>query len=62
MSKKLPVSELLRLACLFAECDREAFLESIANTKDQEEKEKTKSFLEQLRRYRKKRWGAKSWP
>lgn len=57
MSKKLSTSELLRLACIYAETDREAMLDAIANTNDEEEKNKIRSFLKQLKDYRKKRWG-----
>lgn len=58
--KKLPVDELLRLACIYAETCQTEWLDAIAHCHDAEmnaEREKTKAFLEQLRAYRLKRWG-----
>ncbi len=52
---KLPVSELLRLACIYAEADRTEFL--ACNRHDPEQFAKTREFLAQLRAYRLKRWG-----
>jgi hypothetical protein len=56
--KKLPVSELLRLACIYAERDQQEFAHSIASCDDMEvEQEKVADFVTQLREYRLKRWG-----
>lgn len=55
--KKLPVDELLRLACIYAETDQEEHARCIAHTDDEEDKAKTEAFLKQLRAYRLKRWG-----
>lgn len=57
MQRKFLVNELLYLACVYAESDRQSFLYSIENTGDQELIAETKAFLEQLRTYRLKRWG-----
>lgn len=55
---KLKVDELLRLACIYAETDRQEFLDCIAHCKeDADTIEETKDFLSQLRAYRLKRWG-----
>lgn len=54
---KIKTDELLRLACLFAETDRESYLDAIAHTKDTKEIEETTAFLKQLRAYRLRRWG-----
>jgi hypothetical protein len=58
--KSLPVDELLRLACVYAECDREEWLRAIAHCDDAEmntERERVQAYLTQLRAYRTKRWG-----
>jgi RecB family exonuclease len=55
--KKLPVDELLRLACIYAEIDREGYLMAINKSGAAEEKARTEAFLKQLREYRWRRWG-----
>ncbi len=60
MSAKLSVSELLRLACIWAEQDREAFIMATGrcdSPSDVEAREKAEQFIEQVRAYRRKRWG-----
>jgi hypothetical protein len=52
--KKLPVSELLRLACIYAEQDREAFAMAVGEGQERQEADQ---FIEQVRAYRRKRWG-----
>lgn len=54
--KLLPVDELLRLACIYAEDNAREHLRCIAGT-DEEEEAKTLAFIEQLHAYRMKRWG-----
>ena len=54
----MKANELLRLACIYAEQDRQAFIDAYDHMKDDPEYAKTKKFLEELRAYRKKRWGA----
>jgi hypothetical protein len=55
---KLSVDELLRLACVFAEMDREEYLRCVANGgPDSPEYVETAEFLKQLRAYRMRRWG-----
>lgn len=56
MKKCLTVDEMLRLACIYAEQDRESYLEAVKDS-DPEWAEEARRFLEQLRAYRKKRWG-----
>ena len=59
-SAKLSVSELLRIACFYAERDREEYLAAWEHCKDEEAeriKRETRDFLDQLRDYRLKRWG-----
>ena len=58
--KKLPIDELLRLACIYAETDREEYQRSIEGAGMEDEKAKTAAFLKQLREYRLKRWGRTS--
>jgi hypothetical protein len=58
--KKLPVKELIRQALIYAEQDREAYLDAISNCNDkenQELKEETKSLIKQMKEYRRKRYG-----
>ncbi len=60
MAKKLPVGELLRLACIYAERDQQEYARCIAKGTDAgmvAEQEETAAFLRQLRAYRLKRWG-----
>ncbi len=57
MNKNLPVDELLRLACIYAEQDRESIITAYANMPDDPEAVKAGEFLKQLRVYRRKRWG-----
>lgn len=53
----MTTSELLRLACIYAESDRESYLDSISGTGDVEQIKETKEFLEAISKYRLKRWG-----
>lgn len=58
--KKLSVSELLRLACVYAELDRESWLHAMANCRgpeDAAEVSRIEAFVAQLREYRLRRWG-----
>lgn len=58
--KRLSVSELLRLACCYAEQDRESWLQAMSNCTGPEDRDLVKdqeAFLEQLREYRRRRWG-----
>lgn len=55
--KRIPVDELLRLACLYAEQDREGFLNCYSSMPNDPAALEAKAFLDQLRAYRKKRWG-----
>ena len=55
--KKIKIDELLRLACIYAESDRQEFLRCIEHTDMKEEIQETEAFLKQLVAYRKKRWG-----
>lgn len=55
MADKLPVSELLRLACIYAEQDRAGMLRALHD--GDPEKNEVRAFLKQLRAYRLKRWG-----
>lgn len=52
----LSISELLRLACIYAEAFEVEFLTAIKGT-DQELEKETADFIRQLRKYRLKRWG-----
>ena len=59
-SAKLSVSELLRLACIYAERDQEELLCAHEHLDDEEServKQEIRDFLAQLRYYRLKRWG-----
>ena len=59
MAKRLKVDELLRLACIYAEQDREEYLRC-QPTNDPHYQDiiaETKAFLKQLHAYRMKRWG-----
>lgn len=52
--------ELLRLACIYAERDQEAFFLAYEHCIDAEGRRmqsQTKAFLKKLRAYRLKRWG-----
>lgn len=55
--KPLPVSELLRLACVYAEANEREHLRCIADTGDEDEIAKTRAFIWQIRDYRLRRWG-----
>ena len=57
MPKKLPVDELLRLACIYAEQDRRDFLAVYAAMPDDPAAIEAKEYLSQLRAYSRKRWG-----
>ncbi len=59
-SKKLSISELLRLACIYAEQDRESFIDAMSRCANDASLAKAKEFLIQLREYRKKRWPGKT--
>ena len=52
----LPINELLRLACIYAESDRRGFLHAIGDGDDELAKE-TREFIRQIRAYRDRRWG-----
>lgn len=54
---KLSVDELLRLACVYAEQDRQGFLGACSHMLDDPAAVAAKHYLGQLREYRKKRWG-----
>lgn len=57
-SKKLPISELLRLACIYAVKDREGFLDAIKDCKEDSDLIiETEAFIQQLKEYRLNRWG-----
>ena len=51
------VSDLLRLACIYAEQDREAFVAAYEGMEDDPACVEAKEFLERLRAYRRGRWG-----
>lgn len=51
------ISELLRLACLYAEQNREGFIAAHEGMEDDPACVEAKTFLAQLRAYRMKRWG-----
>lgn len=55
MKNKLPIDELLRLACIYAERDQMEYLNAVHA--DPEEVAETREYLRQLRAYRLKRWG-----
>lgn len=57
MAKKLAVDELLRLACIFAEQDRETFIEAYEKMPNDPARLEAEDVLKQIRAYRKKRWG-----
>ena len=52
---KLSVSELLRLACVYAESYEEGFADAVG--RDTDEGREAVEYVEQLRAYRMKRWG-----
>jgi hypothetical protein len=53
--KKIPVDELLRLACCYAEADREDF--AYCHEEGTLEREEAMEFVRQIHAYRMKRWG-----
>lgn len=55
MSSKLPVSELLRLACLYAIQDRELLIDCYKN-QDEPFVQEQLEYLRQLRAYMRRRW------
>lgn len=60
---KLPVSELLRLACIYAERDQLEYLRCISNDDSEDGLvliTETKKYIEQLQEYRIRRWGKTS--
>lgn len=56
-SGKFTVSEMLRLACLYAEQDREAFIDASSHMPDDPAYREAVAFLRELRAYRRRRWG-----
>lgn len=56
--EKLSTDELLRLACQYAQNDQESLLEALGDSSPEATAE-TQDFLDQLREYRRKRWGPK---
>lgn len=56
--KKLPIDELLRLACIYAERDQQAFVEATCDSpSDAQWYQEAMDFVKQVREYRLKRWG-----
>ena len=53
---KLSVSELLRLACIYAERDQEAYSQCTKES-DPEWSQEADEFVKQIHDYRMKRWG-----
>lgn len=56
----MSVSEMLRLACIYAERDQESYLQAWEHCTDAEAqriKKETAAFIKKLRAYRLKRWG-----
>ena len=53
----MKVDELMRLAFLYAEQDREGYLDAISTTDNEGEKAETRALINRLRKYRLKRWG-----
>ena len=53
----MKVDDLLRLACIYAESDREALVAAYSNMPDDPVAIDAREFLRELRAYRKKRWG-----
>lgn len=51
------VGELMRLAFLYAQQDREGFLDAIRNSGMDDEERETRALIKELRQYRLKRWG-----
>ena len=57
---EMTVSEMLRLACYYAEESQRDFLAAYAkcdSPEDEALKQKTREFIEKVRAYRLKRWG-----
>lgn len=54
---KISASELLRLACVYAEQDRESFIVSYSHMPDDPACQEAMAYLKQLKAYRLKRWG-----
>lgn len=57
---KMTNDEMLRLACIYAEEDRRAFVDCMAGctgTEDEALKAETMAFVKKLHAYRVKRWG-----
>ena len=55
--QRFSVDELLRMACIYAEQDREAFIQAYAGLESDDAAVEAVQFLKQLRSYRRKRWG-----
>jgi hypothetical protein len=53
----MSTDEMLRLACIYAEQDRDAFVDAYGKDIKQPVVREAIVFLSQLRAYRKKRWG-----
>ena len=53
----MKVSKLLRLACLYAEQDREAFIDAYKRMPDDPACREAVAYLIELRAYRRRRWG-----
>lgn len=57
-AKKLPIGELLRLACIYAERDQLAYIDAWGDCGEDDSVMEAKAFIKQLRKYRIKRWGS----
>jgi len=56
--KKLPVDELLRLACVYAERDQESYADAVRDSPgDEAYYQEAMDFVAQIRAYRTRRWG-----
>lgn len=56
--KKLPVDELLRLACVYAERDQDSYADATRDCPDDKEfHDQAVEFVKQIRKYRLRRWG-----
>lgn len=54
---KFTEDQILRMACLYAEQDRESFLQAYSHMPRDPAAVKARAFLKTLRAYRLKRWG-----
>ena len=55
---RLSEDELLRLACIYAEQDRDSFIQAHENMPNDPAAKRARSVLKQLHAYRMRRWGA----